>query len=201
MKELKYYILPSAILILLCFFLLDVSAFKALQLSVQNTFISLWDHPLSSLSLILTDLGSLSSALIFFTFITVGLTVEGYWEEAAVIASVGILTALLTLILKEIMFIPRPEEQLRIVDGSRFPSGHASSSMAMALSFIYLTVVYTRSVFLRTPLIFIALVFAAVVGTTRLFINVHHPLDVIAGFAVALLSMGVALMLSRRLRG
>ncbi|MEX2405242.1 MAG: phosphatase PAP2 family protein [Candidatus Paceibacterota bacterium] len=200
MKELKYYILPSAALIFLCFLLLDVNTFKALQLSIQNTFIPLWDHQLSSLSLVLTDLGSLSSALIFFVFITVALTIEGRWKEAAVIATTGILTAFLTLVLKEIMFIPRPEEQLRVVDGSRFPSGHASASMAMALSFIYLTVVYTRSIFLRAPLIFIALAFAAVVGTTRLFINVHQPLDIIAGFAIALLSMSFALILSRRLR-
>lgn len=201
MKQFSLYALLSVALFFVSLLLLDVSAFREVYEIIQYIVVPLWEHPYSGFSLLLTDLGSLSSAIIFFLILTTALILEGHWKRALVVAGIGILTALFTFLAKEIIALPRPIEQLRIVSGSRFPSGHAAAAMAMTLSLIYVIYEYTRSLWLRIPVVLIALSFAGMIGATRVFMNVHRPLDIIAGFAIALFSFSIILILARRLHG
>lgn len=200
MNKLPLYAALSAIIFSVCLLLLNAGAYQEIYTTILNHIIPLWEHPLSRIALFLTDLGGTMAAMIFLGFLTIVLVVEGRFKEAVIIASASLLTALITFFAKEIIALPRPLEQFRITDGSRFPSGHASASMIMALSFIYISYSYTKSRLLRIPLVFIALLFTAIVGATRIFMNVHQPLDIIAGYAVALFSMTIVLILSPRLR-
>ncbi|MDQ2934350.1 MAG: phosphatase PAP2 family protein [Chloroflexota bacterium] len=64
-----------------------------------------------------------------------------------------------------------------------FPSGHAVGSMALALATIVVTWERPRW---RVPVVAAALLFTVGVGLSRVYLDLHHPADVLAGWCVAL---------------
>lgn len=72
-----------------------------------------------------------------------------------------------------------------------FPSGHAATSFAAAL---------TLSAFVprAAPVLF---ALAAAIAFSRLYVGVHYPLDVLGGAALGLCVAGVLLFLEGRVRG
>jgi YegS/Rv2252/BmrU family lipid kinase len=65
-----------------------------------------------------------------------------------------------------------------------FPSGHATGIAAAAGVVIVLATLLVRRRSLRRTLMVIALALALLVGLDRVFLGVHNPSDVVAGFAV-----------------
>jgi len=64
-----------------------------------------------------------------------------------------------------------------------FPSGHAVGSMALSLATI--VVAWDRPRW-RVPVVAVAVVFTVGVGLSRVYLDLHHPADVLAGWCVAL---------------
>ena len=65
-----------------------------------------------------------------------------------------------------------------------FPSGHATGIAAAAGVVIVLTLTLVRRPALRGALVVTALTLGLLVGADRIFLGVHNPSDVIAGYAV-----------------
>lgn len=96
--------------------------------------------------------------------------------------------ALITLLLKNIFIRERPFELMIIFeDGYSFPSGHSSSSMAFYGLLSYLIykskLVKYKKVILISSLILLILL----IGISRIYLGVHYPSDVLAGFMVGLI--------------
>ncbi|MFI7584128.1 phosphatase PAP2 family protein [Kocuria sp. M1N1S27] len=85
---------------------------------------------------------------------------------------------------------------LVLVEGlASFPSGHTGAAVAVAAAFC-LAVRHTSCV----PALLVAgLGTAALVGLSRLYLGVHHPLDVLASFPVAWAGLAVGCGLANRL--
>jgi len=66
-------------------------------------------------------------------------------------------------------------------EGYSFPSGHAMSSMCLYGIVIYLILRYVQNKFWKYFLTTVFTLFIAIVCISRLWLNVHYPIDVIAG--------------------
>lgn len=92
-------------------------------------------------------------------------------------------SGLLTQIVKEIADRPRPVTALVHAFSTSFPSGHALGDMICVLAFLAVGLPLLRPS-LR-PWMFAVGVFVIItVGVGRVVLNVHHPSDVLAGWAI-----------------
>ena len=86
---------------------------------------------------------------------------------------------LLNELLKFFFHRARPSSALIQQWGPSFPSGHAMMSMAFYGCLAWLAVQHGRHWGWATALV----CFALLIGLTRVFLHVHYPTDVMAGFA------------------
>jgi undecaprenyl-diphosphatase len=96
---------------------------------------------------------------------------------------------LLTNLLKDYYGRPRPPfmSPLMYVAGSSFPSGH---SMMSAVVYLTLGAVLSRMVRgtrLRLYILTVALLMTLLVGISRVYMGVHYPTDVLAGWTAGLI--------------
>jgi undecaprenyl-diphosphatase len=153
------------------------------------------------------ELTALGSSPVLLTII---LVVAGYLAIERRFAMMGLMFAasmggmLLCSLLKELFARPRPSvvPQLAVVHSTSFPSGH---SMAAAVVYLTLGALLARTTTrwrLRLYYLGVALALSFVIGLSRVYLGVHYPSDVVAGWAGgalwALVCELVAQMLQRR---
>jgi undecaprenyl-diphosphatase len=110
---------------------------------------------------------------------------------------------LFSTLLKELFDRPRPDlEHAARVFTASFPSGHATLS---AVTFLTLGALLTRVTAERKSKLYFmatAIVLTLMVGFSRLYLGVHYPSDILAGWCIgsawAVLCWGGALWLQRR---
>lgn len=137
----------------------------------------------------LTDFTALGGApvLTLLTVIVVGLLAAMRKYAMAGFVAVAISAgAILSFTIKAIFERPRPEivPHLVEVSSTSFPSGHAMNS-----SIVYLTlaVLLARSMDSRRVQVYLigtAIALALMIGCTRVYLGVHWPSDVLAGWTV-----------------
>lgn len=103
---------------------------------------------------------------------------EGLFAGVAIVGS-----ALLNLGAKPVFARGRPSLWPSIAPevNYSFPSGHAMGSMTLGCVLVLLCW-WTR---LRWPVLAAAIVFVAFVGASRIYLGVHYPSDILAGWAAA----------------
>ncbi len=106
------------------------------------------------------------------------------WREAtfALVSFAG--SALLNMGAKQFFARDRPSlwESIAPEESFSFPSGHAMASMTLAMVLTMLAW-HTRW---RWPVALLAMGFALLVGTSRVYLGVHYPSDIIGGWAAAI---------------
>ncbi|KAF1687985.1 hypothetical protein B1992_00675 [Pseudoxanthomonas broegbernensis] len=131
--------------------------------------------------------------------LALGLLAWRRWREAvfAIAAFAG--SAVLNVATKQAFQRERPSLWASVApeDTFSFPSGHAMGSMTLAVVCVLLAW-HTRW---RWPVLALASAFTVAVGVSRLYLGVHYPSDVIAGWAAGLAwAAGAYLVLFRRCR-
>jgi undecaprenyl-diphosphatase len=111
---------------------------------------------------------------------------------------------LLSALLKDLFDRPRPQlvPHLAYVTSASFPSGHSMLSAVVYLTLGALLARLVESVKLKLYFLGVALFVTLLVGLSRLYLGVHYPTDVLAGWtaglAWAVLCWLVARYLQRR---
>jgi membrane-associated phospholipid phosphatase len=96
------------------------------------------------------------------------------------------LSGLVTEVAKRLADRARPETAMVDAWGTSFPSGHALAVMAGVLAFLTLLLPIVGARW-RAPLIVGGVAIVVIVGAGRVVLNVHHPSDVVAGWALGYL--------------
>ncbi|MDA8596865.1 phosphatase PAP2 family protein [Candidatus Pacebacteria bacterium] len=138
------------------------------------------------------------SSTIFFVLIA-GIAMhflvrKNFWTGLS-IAGVALLGAWSVYLLKNFFAVPRPAGALVELSSFAFPSAHAAGAVLFStIVYVYLTNVF--SVRSRT-LIMVLIGFILLVGFSRVFLQVHTPIQVAAGYTVGALWSALLLYLSR----
>ena len=96
---------------------------------------------------------------------------------------------LLAFFLKHVFDRPRPELVPPLVkaDGSSFPSGHSLASAVVYLTLGALLARLVKPMRLKLYFLALALFLTFLVGLSRIYLGVHYPTDVLAGWIMGLL--------------
>ncbi len=134
--------------------------------------------------LVVTTLGNVE-IVIPVVLLTTGYLVYKKYHQAAMILFFSILGgAAANFILKMLFHRDRPSiwHTLIVENSFSFPSGHAMLTSALAFSFV-LIAWKTR---FRWPVVVIGVTYVVLIGLSRLYLGVHYPTDIIAGWSVSI---------------
>jgi membrane protein DedA with SNARE-associated domain/membrane-associated phospholipid phosphatase len=137
---------------------------------------------LTDVAEVVTELGSLY-ALFAVTVIAAGLLAGARrWAELAVLVGATVIMVVGVPELKDAVDRPRPAGGLVDVEGSGFPSGHATYSAI----YTWLAITFALRFGIRggTPLVIVGIALTAAIGLTRVYLGVHYLSDVIGGWAL-----------------
>jgi membrane-associated phospholipid phosphatase len=127
-------------------------------------------------------LGPFAFRIAVFVVIVVAFVKRNVRLALFLIASVE-LSGLVTEIAKRLVDRPRPDSALVSAYSSSFPSGHALGVLAAVAALLAVALPVIRPA-LRARLIALGVVVIVTIGIGRVVLNVHHPSDVIAGWAL-----------------
>lgn len=134
----------------------------------------------------ITALGG-ATVLGLTVFAIVGfLALQGLYRNAAFVFLASVGGWLLNDLLKELFARPRPQvvPHLREVMTLSFPSGHALTSAAVFLTLGALLMRVAERRLVKYYCMFVAMLATLLVGSTRVYLGVHYPTDVLAGWLI-----------------
>lgn len=103
------------------------------------------------------------------------------------VACVGITSALLNTIIKNIVARERPLEKLLEISSFSFPSGHSMNNMAIYLMLAFCIMPYCRTKLQKVITFAVLSVFPIIMGISRIYFNVHYFSDVICGWSLGVI--------------
>src|SRR6202158_723724 len=161
----------------------DVGAVdRAILLAVARTRVP-W---LTVAAIDITALGSITLVVLFSAFTLVVLLVLrdrlGALQLLAASAGAGILT----LVTKKIIERIRPEEaqQLIVVSGFSYPSGHSVSTSALYLMIAIIAGRYVQDSGARAAIVMAVSAVLVMIGVSRVYLGVHYATDVVSGISL-----------------
>lgn len=130
--------------------------------------------------------------LIFFYFLFIK---KHRWYSIKIpVVALGSIS--INLILKHYFARPRPLlEHMVEVSGKSFPSGHAMFNFSFYGLLIYIVWEFVKNKPLKYALVVILMTLIFLIGISRIYLGVHYPSDVIAGFCAGLIWLVTSILL------
>ena len=133
----------------------------------------------------LTALGGFALITLVVLFVAGVLALQRKFAAVALVLVATLGGLGLSTVLKHSFDRPRPDlvERASYVATSSFPSGHSMLAATVYLSLGLLAGRFTRDVKLKVFFLAFAVLLTGLVGVSRVFVGVHWPTDVVAGWA------------------
>ena len=156
---------------------------------------------LLSAALDITALGSATVIGLTVVAVTGFLVLQGMWRTGLFVALASGGALVVNTALKQFVQRPRPEvvPHLREVMTMSFPSGHALTSAVVYLTLGALSMRIAERRLTKFYCMAMAMLITALVGASRVYLGVHYPTDVIAGWLIGLSWALLCWMLERTL--
>jgi undecaprenyl-diphosphatase len=148
----------------------------------------------------LTALGGSTVLGLMVTAVVGFLVLQERYRTALVVAVTSASGELLNMVMKNLFLRPRPDvvPHLRDVASSSFPSGHAMES---AIIYLTLGAMLMRVAERRLTKVYClgwALLLTFLVGMSRVYLGVHYPTDVLAGWIMGFVWASICWLVAQR---
>lgn len=152
---------------------------RAMALAIHGIATPVLDHVMITI----TQLGSGPMLALAVTATAVWLWRAGHRRTTLILISNAVVSQLVVFVLKVYVQRPRPTlfDVITRPETWSFPSGHSLSAMAIYGSIAAVIVTFRRRH--RALVLAAAALLIAAIGFSRVYLGVHWPLDVLAGFA------------------
>lgn len=152
---------------------------------------------LNSFMIFITDFGA-DIMLALWVILIISLIYKKYFREGVLLGFVLSMTAFINFMLKLLIQRPRPQfHPLIIENGFSFPSGHAMDSFVFYMTLVYLLYHLTKKKLLTIIAGILASVLVLTIGISRVYLGVHYPTDIIAGYTAGLCWMLIVFLIHR----
>ncbi|MBF6329709.1 phosphatase PAP2 family protein [Nocardia transvalensis] len=150
---------------------------------------------LTPIALSVTELGSETAMTAVAVAACAWFAWRRQWPRLVLTATVSAGAGITSAVMKILVGRERPPEadRLAVVTSQAFPSGHALGAAAVVGIVAALTVPTLRQRIARLTVAAAATLFVLAVGLSRVYLAVHWPTDVLAGWAIGLLWTAVGL--------
>lgn len=198
-KSLPFIIIIALILFLITAYLSTVDSVRVFEKSILETIPGFRFPILDSIMRFISSFGDGVSAVITFSVFAFALFIRGFKKEMTISFLIWI-GPVLSWGLKEIIARPRPTEFL--IDGYpppsnfSFPSGH----VVFYVVFFGLVALYAKYLpdltgIGRKILLTMSIVLISLIGISRIYLGVHWPMDVMAGYLLGFAILGAITLL------
>jgi undecaprenyl-diphosphatase len=132
----------------------------------------------------ITALGSAPVLVLFVLSVAGALAARRQYHALWLLLGATLGGRLLNAFLKALFARPRPDEALRLteVDSMSFPSGHAMDSAIIYLTLAALLARLIQPLALKLYFLGLAMLITLLIGLSRIYLGVHYPSDVLAGW-------------------
>ncbi len=149
---------------------------------------------MTNVMMIITNFGG-----VYIIFLTMAMSaylfLKGHRPEASLFLFLLAMGIFLNILLKAGTMRPRPTTNALIIEtDSSFPSGHAMNSFVFYTTCSYLVFHFTKS---REKTIFAFIcsgILIGLIGFSRVYLGVHYPTDILAGYAAGMVWFGSVLV-------
>lgn len=145
----------------------------------------------------MTFLGNPQFAIIPGTLVVIYfLFIKPHRWFSILVPVVGIGSFFINRFMKYFFDRPRPiisERMVKVMYELSFPSGHAMFSMAFYGLLAYISWHYIKNKFLKILLTMLVIITIFLIGVSRVYLRVHYPSDVLAGFASGFIWLVIAI--------
>lgn len=166
--------------------------------NVRFFFYDMRSEGLTAVAKVITYLGNWQSIVILCLIL---LIVKPTRVRYGIPVSAGaIFVTVLNRIIKLIAERPRPDEMYHLIEegGFSFASGHAITSMFVYGMLIYLVRTNVRNRTIANVLTVVLLIPAFCIGISRIYLGVHYPTDVLAGWCLGIATIVAAVEITEK---
>lgn len=177
----KRYIISGIffLLFITIYILMITNNIKVFDDTIYNYIFSLRNDSLDIIFKTITKLCNTITVIIFVIILVIFLERKSMWKLLITVISTVSVNQLLKHTIRRI----RPDH-IRLIEekGFSFPSGHSMTSIALYGILIYLVYKYIKNKILKIILIVLLTLLILGIGISRIYLGVHYPSDVLAGF-------------------
>jgi len=201
MKYLKNIVLNITFLLLFIFLTVLVLTKQTLYFdkTISIFVYSLRTPLLTNVMSAVSNLGDVYAGIVVSLLIILMLIIKEHKKDAVIFSLSTITVGLINYVLKLVFAIPRPNfSALTTLYDFSYPSGHAMNN-----TFLYGMIVYYISRYGKNKLIKLlalagSIVWITLMGISRIYLGVHYPTDVLAGYFLGLWALITVTLVSSK---